>query len=579
MGNIYCNPLNLEYKYQHYGKSAHREAADPTLILFKGTYYLFASMSAGFYYSEDLSRWKWHENRNLELYHYAPDVRQAGDWLIFCASDRKHSTIWRTKDPFADTYEKVSEPFAFWDPDTFVDDDGRVYFYWGCDSGRPIYGVELDSKTFLPIGDKKELIFGQPTEHGFERQDFPGRETEKPTLGMKLLYKMMELSGRGKDAPFIEGAFMNKINGKYYLQYAAPATEVPTYSDGVYIGATPLGPFTYQKHNPISSKPGGFITGAGHGSTIQDKYGNWWHTSTMRISVNASFERRVGLFPAGVDKDGILFCNQNYADWPLMIPDGTFDPASVRPKWMLLSYKKTGTASSALDGHGTELALNEDIRTCWCADGCRGEWYQLDLGNVYDVHAVQINFADVDVPVLKKPKAERSGIQTNSRYIDSGRDLHTSWRLEGSRDGDAWFAVTDKRRADSDLAHDFLHFEEGICVRYLRLTAEELPYNKKFALSGLRVFGAPQGEAPAAAENIRAEYIDATTARLTWSAAQNAVGYNIRYGIAPDKLYSSYLVYEDTTVLLTMLNKGQTCYYAVDSFGEGGITEGTPRKL
>lgn len=46
--DYYCNPLNLEYKYQHYGKAAHREAADPTLILFKGTYYLFASMSAGF---------------------------------------------------------------------------------------------------------------------------------------------------------------------------------------------------------------------------------------------------------------------------------------------------------------------------------------------------------------------------------------------------------------------------------------------------------------------------------------------------------------------------------------------------
>ena len=134
---------------------------------------------------------------------------------------------------------------------------------------------------------------------------------------MRMLYKLMELSGRGKDAPFIEGAFMSKINGKYYLQYAAPATEVPTYGNGVYIGETPMGPFVYQQHNPMSSKLGGFITDAGHGSTIQDAYGNWWHAASMRISVNASFERRVGLFPAGVDEDGILYCNQNYADWPL----------------------------------------------------------------------------------------------------------------------------------------------------------------------------------------------------------------------------------------------------------------------
>lgn len=53
------------------------------------------------------------------------------------------------------------------------------------------------------------------------------------------------------------------------------------------------------------------MTGAGHGSTIADKYGNYWHASTMRISVNHDFERRVGLFPAGFDKDGVLFCNQN----------------------------------------------------------------------------------------------------------------------------------------------------------------------------------------------------------------------------------------------------------------------------
>ena len=62
----YCNPLNLNYKYQHYGPAAHREGADPTLIYFKDRYYLFVSMSAGFYCSDDLICWSWHENRNLE---------------------------------------------------------------------------------------------------------------------------------------------------------------------------------------------------------------------------------------------------------------------------------------------------------------------------------------------------------------------------------------------------------------------------------------------------------------------------------------------------------------------------------
>ena len=46
----YCNPLDLSYRYQHFRQGAFscREGADPTLALFRGTYYLFVSMSAGF---------------------------------------------------------------------------------------------------------------------------------------------------------------------------------------------------------------------------------------------------------------------------------------------------------------------------------------------------------------------------------------------------------------------------------------------------------------------------------------------------------------------------------------------------
>ena len=61
-----CNPLDLEYRYQYRtslvgGHSLAREAADPTLLLFNDTYYLFASMSGGFWYSDDLAVWKFKE--------------------------------------------------------------------------------------------------------------------------------------------------------------------------------------------------------------------------------------------------------------------------------------------------------------------------------------------------------------------------------------------------------------------------------------------------------------------------------------------------------------------------------------
>ena len=57
MKTTYCNPLDLSYRYSHMNEGkrlAHREGADPTLVFFKGTYYAFVSMSAGFWYSKDL---------------------------------------------------------------------------------------------------------------------------------------------------------------------------------------------------------------------------------------------------------------------------------------------------------------------------------------------------------------------------------------------------------------------------------------------------------------------------------------------------------------------------------------------
>lgn len=573
----YCNPINIPYKFQHYGKFAHREAADPTLVLFKGRYYLFASMSAGFYHSEDLVNWKWQENRSLDMYRYAPDVRQIGDWLYFCASDRGiPSTIWRTKDPLSGEFEKVSEPFDFWDPDLFVDDDGRVYLYWGCGNTDPIYGIELDPATMLPIGEKKALIDQDMANHGWERGNFPGKEKRASGFPMNVIMYFLNRSGR----PYMEGAFMTKYNGKYYLQYAAPGTEQAVYGDGYYVGDSPLGPFTFGKNTPFSFKPGGFITGAGHGSTIWDKAGNLWHAATMRISVNQSMERRLGLFPAGFDAEGLLYCNQNFADYPVVLPDGKFDPWTMKPRYMLLSYRKQVSASSSLPGHGPELAVNENIRSWWCAQGSSGEWFQIDLGKVYEPHSLQLNFAEEGIPLLKKPKADRSkDISTGYRYTDSGTGLHTRYTVEGSLDGEKWEMLFDESTTEEDRSHPYHIFSAGTKVRYLKVTAVELPYGSAFALSGVRVFGLDDGEKPAQVTSCETQMQDTLTCKICWKPAEKAIGYNIRYGIAPEKLYSSHLVYETPEVLLTGLNAGQAYWYCVDSFNESGVTEGILQKL
>ena len=149
---------------------SHREGADPTLIFFKGTYYAFVSMSAGFWHSKDLLNWEFHPAPNLLIYDYAPDVRQVGDYLYFCASRRNaNCPILRTRAPLSEEFEEVSAPFAFWDPDLFQDDDGRVYLYWGCTNTQPIWGIEMDPETMEPIGEKVPLIYGREKELGYER--------------------------------------------------------------------------------------------------------------------------------------------------------------------------------------------------------------------------------------------------------------------------------------------------------------------------------------------------------------------------------------------------------------------------
>lgn len=598
----YCNPLDLGYRYQHMKEgeriAGFREGADPTLVYFKGKYYLFVSMSAGFWYSDDLLHWDFHADPDLLIYDYAPDVRQVGEYLYFCASRKgRNCPILRTADPLTEPFTEVSCSFDFWDPDIFCDDDGRVYFYWGCSNTTPIWGVELDPATMEPIGEKRPLISGCEEALGYERPgdngivdreasvlyksvhqfyneatgklELPPQMAQVPGLNAEVLTAMYNAIGK----PYIEGAFMTKHDGTYYLQYACPGTQYNTYADGVYTAKNPLGPFTLQTSNPFSAVPGGFMTGAGHGSTIADKYGNYWHAATMRISVNHDFERRVGLFPAGFDADGVLFCNQNFADYPHEIPAGKFDAAAVQPCWMLLSYRKAVTASSTAEGSAPANAVNETCRDWWSAGSDKpGEWLCVDLGAESDVRAIQVNMADeklvVDFP------ADSYGDDRKTRRIETRPQL-SHYRVETSLDGETWTLREDVAR---ECSNGYYAYADGIRARYVRVTGGELPYGQTLRISGLRVFGNGAGARPAAAK-AAAVRVDALDGKISWQHLDNAQGCNVRYGTAPDKLYHSWLVYGADEVTLSTLMAGQTYYICVDSFNENGITEGDVVKM
>ena len=51
----------------------------------------------------------------------------------------------------------------------------------------------------------------------------------------------------------------------------------------------------------------------------------------------------------------------------------------------------------------------------------------------------------------------------------------------------------------------------------------------------------------------------------------DAVGYTIYYGIAPDKLYNNIMVYGDNSYDFRGLDKGTTYYFTIEAFNENGI--------
>jgi len=96
MKKYICNPLNLPYRYQIKrgftgNETVFREAADPTMLLFKDTYLLFPSMSGGFWFSDDLHIWKFKATSELPIHDYTPDVQVINGKVIFSASKREEA--------------------------------------------------------------------------------------------------------------------------------------------------------------------------------------------------------------------------------------------------------------------------------------------------------------------------------------------------------------------------------------------------------------------------------------------------------------------------------------------------------
>jgi len=564
----WINPLDLDYRYNfeqmHLGIS-YRTSADPVIVPY-GTseYYLFATLVDGYWRSTNLRDWihvtpsRWPAEDIV-----APAARAVGDTIFLMQSMMTSRPLYYTTSPATGRlafYHRwfppppgAQSPFGPqepgpdsippgpWDPDLFRDPDtGRWYMYWGSSNYYPLFGAEIDPATRTVYRDSVVRLFGlHPERHGWERF---GQDHTDP-----------------RD-PYIEGAWMTKHGGRYYLQYGAPGTEYNVYANGTYVADHPLGPFTYAPYNPVSYKPGGFMTGAGHGNTFLDHFGNYWNTGTAWIGINWNFERRIVMYPAGFDEDGQMYANTRFGDFPHFVPTSKWENSNeLFTGWMLLSYRKPATASSVRDTFPAANVTDENPRTYWLAQPARpGEWLGVDLGELHTVRAVQVNFVD-----------HESGIFMNDSSV------YTTFRLEHSLDGTEWLPLArvgyDERR---DRPNAYVELPGPVRTRFVRYVHDHIG-SPNLAISDLRIFGAGDGAAPATPRNLQVQRDDdPRNAFVTWEPVPGAIGYNVLWGIARDKLYQTWQWWADAGNRLEVraLTVGQDYWFAIEAFNENGVS-------
>lgn len=574
----FCNPMNLDYGFKGSGEKARRAAADPVIVLFKDKYYLFATNDrGGFRVSDDLMNWKslsfdsafikaaftedgWHGGASL-----APAVAADDNYMYYInfsgpkVKDGDNIVdVFRTDDPESGKWEVVSTIRNTADPTLFIN-KGRYFMYHGLGAESPTQVFELDSVTMTEIPNsakylREKIEDVQQCKQGY----YLGRRFVNDKLDTGILLDSPDYGF----PPCPEGPWVVENNEKYYLQVATAGTASYWYSDAVFVSDSPTGPFEEMPYNPVSMKAGGFISSAGHSCVFEDRYGNWWEVSTMWLGMHEGFERRLGLFPVKFDEQGRMRVYTALGDYPMILPQRKFDPdKEYLAKWYVQSFGKNITVSSTYDKFVAQNANDENIRTWWSAEtGDSGEWLVMDLGKETEINALQINFAEQDA-VLKSPDET---------------DYH-AYKLYTSNDGENWDIFLDKSENRKAVPHDYTELDKTVKARFLKVENVHTPKMGKFAVSDLRVFGKGDGQLPSKVQDIKVERNakDERFMKIEWSKADNADGYLVRFGYAPDFLNLCVQVKGGDATSLTnhLLTKGVKYYYRVDSYNGSGIVQ------
>jgi len=342
--------------------------ADPTIKKFDDTYYLYATTDgsgAGFgpaqcWTSQDFRHWTLRPmNWPTSHWIWAPDVLAYNSkyYMVYCQPCNLY--IGESDSPLGPWNNLLGADTTVWvkdryvpgaitlDGQTFVDDDGSVYVYWGtwgiykgfgCGVGK----ASQDLKTFT------------------ETRLIPNTEA----------------------TDFFEAPFVLKRNGTYYFMYSSESCHNETYHVQYATSDKPMGPYQY-KGTILKTNADGTVHGPGHHSVIEvdGDYYIVYHRHDNPHSTRG-FHRQLCIDKLEFDVDGnILPIEPTHS--------GSFPKHPSVVKSPNLAFGTKVRASSYYDNNfRPEFAVDDNNGTLWRPRTNKEEWLEIDLGRNQRIQTV-----------------------------------------------------------------------------------------------------------------------------------------------------------------------------------------------
>lgn len=475
--NTYCNPMSMpscpkgtdrwqEMKYTGEKQKDYRSISDPSVLYYDNKWYLYPSYGMAFV-TENFVTWEHVRTEPYDMKYSPCVVPYKGKFLM---TSHSHG-IYEGDSPlgpfrFLGNYILPNgEEFCPSDPALFVDDDGRIYMYYFNlrESGHKrafisgSYAVELDGENPRKCLSKPVVLNELDTGNEWERFG----ERRQDTL-----------------CGWVEGQWMYKKKGRYYLIYASSGTEYGSYCMAAYYSDEgPLSGFVPQKHNPVTESRNGLVRGAGHGCVVDGPNDTIWAFYTVTMAYTHIYERRIGMDLLAINEDGELYAPHGVTDTPQYAPGYSKKPIESNDTGLypLTFYQRSKyNVSSFASGHEGFYALDESMLTFWQPDDAdENPVISICLDAPYNVSAARIIWRDMGMDY------ENGVLPGAYQYIIEGQP---------DMDKDEWVTLLDMSKNDVDLNIDYKTFKTVSCEA-VRLKIVGAPKGIKPAVISFTAFG------------------------------------------------------------------------------------------